>query len=391
MKVAVAAPSAIPARRANTVQVMKMAQALSAIGHEVRLAAPEVVPERAGGRFSWQALSSHYGLSRPFEVVWLPARPAFRRYDYGVEAVRWARAWGAEMLYTRLPQAAVLASRLGLPTVFEIHDLPQGRMGPRFLRWFMSGKGARRLVMITRALADDLAAQLGPRLGASVGPPMGVIAPDAVDLERYQDLPSPQEARRRLCPDYPGLAPERFTAGYTGHLYSGRGAELLLEIARRLPHVTFLIVGGEPQDVARTREQARGLENVLLAGFAPNSAVPAYQAACDVLLMPYQRQVAASSGGNIARYLSPMKLFEYMACERAIVSSDLPVLREVLHAENAVLLPGDSADAWVSALETLRQDEALRRSLAARARREAQEHTWEARAAAIIPHDDRSA
>lgn len=388
MKIAVVAPSAIPARRANTVQVMKMAQALAEIGHEVRLAAPRPAEPSAvdlsdDPKAAWQALRAHYGLRRPFDVTWLPARPLFRRYDYGFAALRWAQNWKADLLYTRLPQTAALASRMGFPTIFEVHDLPQGRMGPRFLSWFLSGSGARRLVLITQALADDLAAQFG----APVRPPLGVIAPDGVDLERYQDLPAPQEARRRLAADHPNLPVDRFTAGYTGHLYPGRGSDLLLKLARRLPGITFLIVGGEPRDVARLREQARDLENVLLTGFAPNSAVPLYQAACDVLLMPYQQQVAASSGGDIARYLSPMKLFEYLASERAIVSSDLPVLREVLHVENACLLPGDHVEAWVEALETLRSDATLRRRLAGRARKDAEFYTWRARAAKIIPDE----
>ena len=42
-----------------------------------------------------------------------------------------------------------------------------------------------------------------------------------------------------------------------------------------------------------------------------------------------------------------MKMFEYMAAGRAILSSDLPVLREVLNEENAILLPPDEPAAWV--------------------------------------------
>jgi glycosyltransferase involved in cell wall biosynthesis len=122
----------------------------------------------------------------------------------------------------------------------------------------------------------------------------------------------------------------------------------------------------------------------LLTGFVPNAELPQYQAACDVLLMPYQRQVAASSGGDISRYLSPMKLFEYLACERPIVSSDLPVLQEVLNPENAILLPGDDIDAWAAALQTLEADADLRRRLASRARQDAQQYTWEARAKKIL-------
>ncbi len=118
-------------------------------------------------------------------------------------------------------------------------------------------------------------------------------------------------------------------------------------MAECLPEVTFLLVGGDPEDVGRLQAQAKGLKNVILTGFIPNVDLPLYQAACDVLLMPYQRQVAASSGGDIARYLSPMKLFEYLACGRAILCSDLPVLHEVLNPENAVLLPPDDTQAWV--------------------------------------------
>jgi len=127
-----------------------------------------------------------------------------------------------------------------------------------------------------------------------------------------------------------------------------------------------------------------GLKNVILTGFVPNAELPRYQAACDVLLMPYQRQVAASSGGDISRYLSPMKLFEYLACERPIVSSDLPVLREVLHAGNSILLPCDDTDAWVSALQKLEIDAGLRQRLATQARLDAQQYTWEARAEKIL-------
>ncbi|MCI0519090.1 MAG: glycosyltransferase [Chloroflexi bacterium] len=370
MKIALAAPTHLPARRANTVQVMKMAQALTVLGHEVRLAAPQ----RPDQPVSWNELARHYGLHSPFSVEWLPAHPALRRYDYGLRVLAWARRWQADLLYTRLPQAAALGSLLGLPTLFEAHDLPQGRMSVWLLRAFLRGRGARRLAAITRALADDLAA-----LGAP--PPFTQVAPDGVDLERYQDLPSPEEARRRLGGR---LRPERFTAGYTGHLYTGRGAELILRLAARLPQMDFLLAGGEAADIAHFQAQAQGLENVFFAGFVPNADLPRYQAACEALLMPYQFRVAASSGGDISRYLSPMKLFEYLACGRAIVSSDLPVFREALHDGNALLLPADDLDAWTSALRALQGDPALRRRLSEQAQRDAQKYTWEARAVRLL-------
>jgi len=400
MKIAVIAPTEIPARRANTLQVMKMTQALALLGNEVRLAAPKkwpgakeaspehqnLVSETASDR-TWNGLACHYGLHHEFPITWLPAVSWLRRYDFSFFAVAWARRWGAELIYTRLPQAAAGASRMRSKTVFEIHDLPQGRFGISAFRNFLAGRGAYRLVAITQALANDLS----KAFGSPASPPFTIVAPDGVDLDRFTDLPAPSQARLALAQDKStGLAqslnPEQFTAGYTGHLYAGRGMPLLLDFAELLPDVTFLIVGGEPQDVERLRSEAnvRRLQNILLTGFVPNAELPRYQAACDVLLMPYQHRVAASSGGDISRYLSPMKLFEYLACGRAIISSDLPVLQEVLNPRNAILLPCDDVDAWVQALRNLQNDSQFRERLAAQARQDSSSYTWEARAVKIF-------
>ena len=109
-----------------------------------------------------------------------------------------------------------------------------------------------------------------------------------------------------------------------------------------------------------------------------------YQAACDILLMPYQHKVSASSGGDIVKFLSPMKLFEYLACGRAILSSDLPVLREVLNSQNAILLPADDSAAWVAAIRELKANPEKRAALAAQAQADASDYSWEARAEQIM-------
>jgi glycosyltransferase involved in cell wall biosynthesis len=126
------------------------------------------------------------------------------------------------------------------------------------------------------------------------------------------------------------------------------------------------------------------LNNVFLTGFVPNAELPLYQAASDALLMPYQHRVSASSGGDIGAYLSPMKLFEYMACGRPILSSDLPVLGEILNPENAVLLPSDDVDAWVSTVQELHPSPDRCHALGDQARRDVRRYTWKARSERIL-------
>jgi glycosyltransferase involved in cell wall biosynthesis len=389
MKIAVIAPSGIPARRANTIQVMKMAQSIQSLGHSVRLAVPQDNQSLSEKIPDWDYLKLYYGLQSSFPIEWLRAYPVWRRYDFSLRAVGWVRAWHADLLYTRLPQAAALASILGIPTLLEVHDMPQGTLGPQLFRAYHKGKGACRMVVITHALAQDLA----DRFGIPNSAPRTIIAPDGVDLERYENLPPPEQARAEIV-ELSGkilnkpieISIDRFTVGYTGHLYPGRGTTLLLQLAEHLPDINFLIAGGEPNDVQRFKAEIStlGISNVHAIGFVPNADLPRFQAACEVLLMPYQSKVSASSGGDISRYLSPMKLFEYMACERAIVSSDLPVFREVLSTENSILLPPQDIKAWENCIRSLRADSDHRLRLASQARRDVFQYTWETRTAKIL-------
>jgi glycosyltransferase involved in cell wall biosynthesis len=380
MKILLAAPTYLPSRRANTLQVLKMAQATKLCGHDVFVLVPnpgeKEIPD-------WDSLALHYGLHQKFDIEWIPIKPNFRGYDYGLKVTKYFSRLGADILYTRLPQAAAYASSLNIPTIYEVHDLPGGIMGPWLFRRFMKGRGAIRLVIITQSLKAAISQKIIPLPDY----PRAVVEPDGVDLIRYKNLPSPMDARKSLrSGKYPEISASNFTVGYTGHFYPGRGVDIILEMAARCPDIDFLLVGGDPHAVSKFQDKVhrRGITNIILTGFIPNSEIPCFQAACDVLLMPYQLEVAASSGGDIAHYLSPLKLFEYLACSRVILSSNLPVLKEVLNERNAILLPPDDVQTWVAALQDIKNDPTLRVSLSKQARKDSFVYSWEARAERIF-------
>ena len=369
MKIAVIAQGSIPAQTANSIQNMKMAAALTGLGNEVRVLAPGADPG-----ISWSQLANHYGLRNRFEIHWISFHLFLRRYDFALSAVRAAQKWRADLVYTRLPQAAALAARRDIPTIFELHDLPSGTMGPWLLRRFLKASGARRLVVNTNHLAE----MMRKRFELPSERNLLVLAPNGVDVQRYTRLPEPQAARKNL-----GLL-EGFTAGYTGHLYKGRGIRMIFELARKLPEMCFLLVGGRPEDVAHRKLQARELNNVHFTGFVPNAKLPVYQAACDVFLMPHSRRVACSSGTDIAEFTNPLKMFEYLACGRPIIASDLPILREILSAENAVILPIGDTQAWLNALQMLRNSPSRRQTLSNAGKHTAVKFSWENRGRRVL-------
>lgn len=347
--------------------MMKVCQALVGQGHEVRVWLPGRSPD-----MDWSELAEHYGLRETFKIRWLRSLAFLRRYDFCMRAVLAAWFWGADLYYVWPLQAAAVASTLRLPTVLEMHDIPQGRFGPWLFRLFLRGAGAKRLLPTTEALRAYLAKQYRVRLE----PPAAIVSPNGVDLDRYAELPSAEFARAEL------ELPNTLTVGYTGHLYPGRGVELLFELARMNPSIQFIWAGGEPAAIERWRRRLRdaNLDNVILQGFISNDRLPLVQAACDILMMPYARRISVSSGGDTARFANPMKVFEYLACGRAIVSSDLPILREILNEGNALLVQPEDVTAWDQALKTLSQDSSLREKLADQARMDGMRYSWQERA-----------
>ncbi len=367
MRIVAITNSRIPSTTANSIQAVKVCDALVQLGHEVRLIAPaEASPA------PWDRLAGHYGVRNPFELIWLPSRRALKRFDFVWYAQALARRAQPDIIYTWLPQSATVAAWAGFPVVLEMHADVAGRLGPWWLRQFWKTRTRKRLLVTTLALRRAL--ERSTRMdfpGSQVQ-----VAPNGVDLERYHNLPEPREARARLHLE------DRLTAGFTGHFYPGRGTGLLLGLARALPAINFLWVGGTPEAVAEWRGKLNALRcpNVTLTGFVDNSTLPLYQAAAEMLLMPYSRVISASSGQDIGQVINPMKMFEYMAAGRAIVSADLPVIREVLDETSALFCPPDDLAAWVGALEALCEDGQRRDRLGRNCRKLVEKYTWISRA-----------
>ena len=362
MKITAIAASRVPSGNANSIQVMKTCHALARLGHEVQLLVPLMSPPQP-----WEALAVQYGLQTRFEIRWLAVNS---RRLYPWRAV--LAAGRPDLLYVWPWQAAALGLLRGWPVIFEAHEPPSGRFGPWWYRAFRVLPGRKRMACITLALCRRLEARFGAFSGETV------IAPNGIDLQPYEALPSPAQARAAL-----GL-PEAPTVLCSGHLYAGRGADLFAELARRLPQVSFVWVGGRERELRHWQTVAAGQENLRFVGFKPQTELPRWQAAADVLVMPYARRIAGSSGGDSASVASPMKMFDYMAAQRAILTSDLPVIREVLDETCAVFVPPEDAEAWEAALRDLLADAPRRTTLAAEARRRVQAYTWEARARRIL-------
>ena len=177
-----------------------------------------------------------------------------------------------------------------------------------------------------------------------------------------------------------------YFAGYFGHLYPGRGIEVIEQLAKKNHQILFFVFGGQEKDILKYKKKNE-LANLIFAGHLPFKDVQLVMSLMDVLLMPYQKSVSVSlKSVDTAAWMSPMKMFEYMSVGLPIISSDLPVLNEILtHKHNSLLVKPDDVFEWSAALNQLKESQDLSNTIGQNAYKDFKKnYTWELRAKKMI-------
>lgn len=152
-----------------------------------------------------------------------------------------------------------------------------------------------------------------------------------------------------------------FVGGIDAHTFD---PELFLSVARAMPNCSFVLVGG-----CSLSEGWCDQSNVHMLGRKPYTEVAAYMAACDVLIMPWNRSPWIKA-------CNPVKLKEYLAVGRPVVSTPFDELSKYsAHVEIA-----EDANQFVAHIQRVLENAGDPESRRARVKQE----TWAAKAAAVV-------
>jgi len=357
--------SPTPSKAANAIQVMRMCEAFVKAGHCIGLIAPSG-PLQVADKFA------HFGLGVEFPIFRVTRPKGTRgRIAFGIQCVWYLRRQVPDLAYTRSLYAALIAVTCCIPTVYEVHMPAPTRFHHAAEKYLFQHRAFRYLVSISQALADEYYEPVTEATGKKV-----VVAHDASVGFRGQG---------GCIHDWPGRN-GCLQVGYVGHLYDGKGMEVISALAPRLPLLDFHVVGGTTADISLWKDSV-DVANIHFHGYVPHGRLLPLYNQFDILLAPYQRTVRVSSGkADVSRWMSPLKIFEYMSTGKPIVCSDLPVLREVLEPEiNALLVDPEDTEGWVSAIKRLSDNEGLREQLGTSAARTYEtQYTWNQRATKVL-------
>ena len=270
--------------------------------------------------------------------------------------------------------AAPIARWFRAPVVVDLDSDICGQLlgnGSRFVRALaVLARPLRRAALRCSTCAITVAGGL-TRLVRAESPDTPVFEIMDVPGEELMRPADPDAIARLRCEL--GL-PAAHLIVYTGNFDRRQGVETLVDamplVLARFPDSVLLLVGGEPHQIEALKARAAraGVDGaVRLVGKRPVEQMPEFMAMADVLASP-----------RLEPYITPLKIYAYMASGRPIVATDLPTHTDVLDLNSAILAP-PSADGLADGIARAFKEPARSARLGLRARQLVErDHSYEA-------------
>ena len=191
------------------------------------------------------------------------------------------------------------------------------------------------------------------------------LVPNGVETDHYRSVLDANGPRPEATTDW-----RKPVFGYAGTIHPERVDVALVEhLARSFPQGTVALVGPDLlPPAARARLDALG--NVARTGPVPYRQLPNYMRAFDVCITPHCMSEFTES-------LNPIKLWEYLAAGKPIVSTSVAGFRDYPHLVHLAASPNAFVAACRDALREPASSGPARRA-------EAQRHTWDARLDCVL-------
>ena len=188
---------------------------------------------------------------------------------------------------------------------------------------------------------------------------------DAVDVNDFKKVKSNYKAN---------------TCIYVGSFHKGKGVEKILELAKNLKNINFHLYGDK-----RFLDRKINIKNLKIFDYLPYKQIPDVLSNYKVALMPYENRVTGRLKNiNLVNFMSPLKMFDYLASSKVILASDLKVYKHILkHNYNSILIK-NNIDEWIFWINKIFKTKKKFNYLQINAKKTAMKFTWKKRSKKIL-------
>jgi len=193
-----------------------------------------------------------------------------------------------------------------------------------------------------------------------------------MDQEQARDRLKLDKSKKYIC--------------FVGHLAAWQGVEFLIYAApyilEKCPDVRFLVVGDGvmKNKLLEIASEIGVTDNFTFTGRIPYEIVPVYINAADVCVAPFIKDRNSKIG------LSALKTYEYLACGKPIVASDIPGVKDLIDLSGGgISVPSENPEELANAVVKLISDQEMRNIMGEQGRKYVYEnHSWDGVARKIL-------
>ena len=172
----------------------------------------------------------------------------------------------------------------------------------------------------------------------------------------------------------------RNTCIYIGSFFEGKGIEQIYRLAENNPKIFFHIYGEKKFLTFRNY-----LKNLKIFDHISYNKIPTILSNYEIALMPYQIKIKGRGSINLEKYMSPLKMFDYLAAQLVIIASDLEIYKHILKDNfNCKLVKVNDDSSWSKNINNLFKNKKRKKYLRQNAAKTALKYTWEKRCKKII-------
>ena len=256
--------------------------------------------------------------------------------------------------------SSLILSLFGVRNILELHHPPKGLTNYVFYLY--------RLLRLDKNLDYIF---LHKNIKKYLKIKRGIVLDDACDLSDFK--------LRKLKIKYEYC--------YVGSLFRGKGLEKIIELADYFPKKKFHVFGDfKTLDSNFQKAQIESLKNLHMHDFKSYRHIPKILMSSKFLLLPYLNKVSVNSKNlEVSKFMSPLKMFDYLASGRIIMASDLKVYSHILKNNFNCLMPKkNDLRSWVNLINKISNKNKNFNYLRKNAVNTASKFTWDKRIKKII-------
>ena len=318
MRICYLTNSAIPSTSANSIATVKMCEAFTELKNEVILITRNVKNNN-------KDIFKFYDVKFKFKFKKIKNFNKFplgiKYYLFSIISIISSLNFKPDLYITRNFFTCFLLVLLRKKVIIEIHhDLNnESRIVNILIKFtkFLNSKYVSKIITITNGIKNEY------------------VNKKYIDENKTLLLPSGSSIKNSFRFN---LKKKKFKIGYFGTLYKSRGVDLILKLSKIDKKNKYFLYGDLTQvSKSKLKNVSKNLE---LKNHIPYRKVAAVLDKMDILLIPYVSSITVSGDvGDITKYTSPLKLFDYLCAGKIIICSDYDVLKEIIqNKKNAIFI-----------------------------------------------------